>query len=343
METLLASIVETLSPKYVIDHEHLDALRILLSDAITESEEPPEPRHTRPNTQTGQAGPGFQASHPSSHGINGPPATVDQSFYFHHEDPDFPTLLPQVDRSEYQRPVESINSDDDTILYNSSHTSERNAPSQQFAPAPTPVNAKDAGDTSSGHIIYLKKRYQVSTQVCRYCYSPILRRPFTQNVVEKEPTPSLERAQSISILNSMATSTGQKHTSALGQDECTSDSDAPLARHTPYLSGTQSTDNSIQQNQAFSPLVDFSQFTPPTQEVYQSDLLPLIETECAAELIENDVEMGASLRSPPASPRLSSLPSQTSAPLLGKRSRAVSKTQVERTPHKRSKSPMTVQ
>lgn len=35
--------------------------------------------------------------------MNGPPVLPDETFYFHHTDPDFEKLLPQVDRSRYER------------------------------------------------------------------------------------------------------------------------------------------------------------------------------------------------------------------------------------------------
>jgi hypothetical protein len=105
-DELLSQIIETLRPKYRIDAPHLLALRKVLSNAIVTPKKAPKLMRAHPDTRVGQTG-SIYATPRSLYGINGPPMSTDQSFYFHHQDPEFRELLPHIDCSRYNMPDES--------------------------------------------------------------------------------------------------------------------------------------------------------------------------------------------------------------------------------------------
>lgn len=102
-DELLGQILYALCPEYQIDAPHLLALRQVVSSAVVAPRKPPALKRTRPDRRIGELGSVHDAPHRSVYGINGPPVLPDQSFYFHHTDPDFEKLLPQADCSRYER------------------------------------------------------------------------------------------------------------------------------------------------------------------------------------------------------------------------------------------------
>jgi len=74
----------------------------VLSSAIVTPPKPPRLVRTRPDKRIGEIVSIYGTPQRSIHGPNGPPVSDRTSFYFHHKDPDFEKLLPQVDGSRYQ-------------------------------------------------------------------------------------------------------------------------------------------------------------------------------------------------------------------------------------------------
>ncbi|KAJ4994015.1 hypothetical protein SVAN01_00492 [Stagonosporopsis vannaccii] len=364
-DELLGQIVQALLPKYNIDSPHLLALRQVVASAIVAPRKPPTLKRTRPDRRIGEIGSIYDTPRRSIHGPNGPPASVDQSFFFHHQDPDFMRLLPQVDRSRYEWPGEpaSESSSDGEEVPNSQHSltsmlSEASAVSliprsaslqPTAAPAFTPANrrrrfnvANDqqtskartieglASDSDSLAVDDLQQE-DAPTDLRGHSHCSI------PAIVITTPNSSSKHAMIIREHNpvpfpSFRNTDGPAKLPVTQDDRTGTEPSFPSASPILILADTQDTVNSTQQSEVFSPPDTFVNFTPPSQEDTQSTLLSQVATAGSMEpATANKPKIGV----PRCSSRRSSLSFE---PALGKRSRTGSRAIRDQTGPKRRKS-----
>ena len=364
-DELLGQVIQTLCPRYSIDAPHLLALRQVLSSAIVAPRKPPTLKRTRPDKRIGEIGSIYDAPRRSSHGINGPPVSANQSFYFDHKDPDFERLLPQVDRSRYEWPDEPASrSDSDSQESMKSNVSTTSAAAAQRSASSQPTTPPNL--TSTG---CKKKSIAGPTQEPKKsCRTRSPEQVFSSNqsilfnVSQKDVCTTAKGPHPQSIPTIAITSLGSKPKSATSGEENTAISvlllreadiaielpdtqdthsvpgpSSALVSHTAQSSDTQDTVDSTQQSEVFSPPVDFVHFTPPTQEsqsvaLSQVDALDAVEPTTMA----SQMKAKASLPWPRRSLRSSSQ-STPSTSSLGKRSRGKSETGDDTPLLKRSK------
>lgn len=363
-DELLGQIISALYPNYRIDAPHLLALRNVLSTAIVPPKKPPRLMRTRPDKRIGQIEPAYDVTRRCPHGVNGPPGSADKSFYFHHEDPDFKRLLPQVDRSRYEwsdHPASegSQDSKDTTDLEISSSTPKRTASSRSLHSITTPRSTDGKEAVAPGSLNSSKQSCPDMATEQKDGTTKSESLPVEYKVVQEQrtaisQTPQIVMIPSISAgsLKSVTTgcrdhaptstrllrTTGKQIDLPNAQETqdtaCTS---SIPATYTTCLPDTQDTSASSQSN-IFSPPVSFLQFTPPTQEGTQgADESQVINT--STENFTNPEETTNKPTQwyscfPTSSPVVSSLP----APSQGKRPREMSD-EDSAPPQKRPKSP----
>ncbi|KZM21965.1 hypothetical protein ST47_g6893 [Ascochyta rabiei] len=303
-DELLGQIIQTLLPEYRVDASHLLALREVLSSAIVTPKKPPRLVRTRPDKRIGQVGSIYDTSQRPVCGPNGPPVSANTSFYFHHKDPDFEKLLPQVDRSGYgcsDQPVDEgiQDSTDPNTLYIPTPTLKRNelSKSPDFVAACASAVCEDKG---------LMRPIRCPKETCPAngpAYSGTLDPSLTlaQDAAREHPaiTPSNLQPTYIPIITitdadseQLRTIDGAEESSSSVSLLRTADIFADLpdtqemngtarsfsiaALPGPYPTDTHTQDsfNSTQQSDVFSPPVDFLPCTPPTQDDSQSEVLP---------------------------------------------------------------------
>ncbi|KAJ8115908.1 hypothetical protein OPT61_g2556 [Boeremia exigua] len=310
-DELLGQVIKTLCPRYNIDAPHLLALRQVLSSTIVAPRKPPTLKRTRPDKRIGELGSIHDTSRRSLHGINGPPMSATQTFYFHHKDPDFERLLPQVDRSRYEqlhematqsatvtKEVQGSQESAEPFLPDTSATvaTQRRRLRQDATPPP----AYDDIETE-----YSSRRAQHLRNTCvaeePHCDSSI-----ACSVPQKDATANSKKIQPTSIPTITITSPDSQAKSATSTSEDTVVPFPPLREtdtaielpdipdihavpglsyartsHNLQYTDTQDTVNSTQQSDVFSPPVEFVHFTPPTQEEIHDIGLSQIETSVA--------------------------------------------------------------
>ncbi|KAF2633898.1 hypothetical protein BU25DRAFT_486891 [Macroventuria anomochaeta] len=302
-DELLGQVIRALCPRYNIDAPHLIALRKVLSSAIVAPRKPPQLKRTRPDKRIGEIGSIYDTLRRSPYGTNGPSVSANQSLHFHHKDPDFKRLLPQVDRSRYEWPDEPVSQEDSdgqevpdskestqskvsTIL---TPTTKRNVSSllTESATSASPAVKK----TSAGPIQRLKETRQATTPEQVPITTPSFDPRLAPKAPQKDASTNPKSPQSSSMTTITITSPDSVRTIATKGHETTKVSASLLHAaeiaielpgtqdtqsvprschvpvfHIPQSSDTQDTVNSTQQSEISSPLVDFVQCTPPTQE-----------------------------------------------------------------------------
>ncbi|KAF9697300.1 hypothetical protein EKO04_004647 [Ascochyta lentis] len=295
-DELLGQIIQTLGPKYQIDAPYLLALRKALSSVIVAPKKPPRLIRTRPDKRIGQISSSYSMSQRSIQGPNGPPISTNASFYFHHEDPDFKRLLPQVDHSRYgrldeQASEESQESTETTTLATPNSTLLRTAFSQSPVASAFCEKAALVKPTHGP-----SRTSQAPERVHSSSLVPSL--PSAKDVVWKSPVSSLTHPQPTAIPTIVVSNADSENSCSKNSYKSTSASvsllkatgifvdlldtqetnkttpSLPLATSdSPGLPDTQDTTTSTQQSDVFSPPIDFLPCTPPTQEELQDELL----------------------------------------------------------------------
>lgn len=353
-DELLGQIISALYPNYRIDAPHLLALRNVLSTAIVPPKKPPRLMRTRPDKRIGQIEPAYDVTRRCLHGVNGPPGSADKSFYFHHEDPDFKRLLPQVDRSRYEwsdhaASEGSQDSKDTTGLEIFDSAPKRTASFRLLDSITTPrsTDGKEAAAPASPNSSKETCPDMATEQKDGTRKSNSL--PVEYKVVQEQGTAISQTPQSEMIPSTSAGSLKPVTTGCrdhapkqidLPDAQQTQDTACPSsvpATYSTCLPDTQDSSASSRSN-IFSPPVSFLQFTPPTQEGTQG----ADETQVITTSIENFTNPEETTNKPTqwyscfptSSPIVSSLP----APSQGKRPREMSD-EDSAPPQKRPKSP----
>ncbi|KAF1365486.1 hypothetical protein EJ07DRAFT_150980 [Lizonia empirigonia] len=357
-----------LYPNYCIDAPHLLALRNVLSTAIVPPKKPLRLMRTRPDKRIGQIEPAYDVTRRCQHGVNGPPGSANKSFYFHHEDPDFKKLLPQVDRSRYEwadHPASegSQDSKDTTDLEIFNSTPKRTASSRSSGSITTPrsTDSKEAAAPGSPNSSKESFPDMATEQKDGTRKSDGL--PLEYKVVQEQRTAISQTPQSASAPMIPSTSAGCLKSVTTGyRDHAptstlllrttgkqidlpdaqeTQDTACPSSIPTTYttcLPDTQDTSASSQSN-IFSPPVSFLQFTPPTQEGTQDVDSSQVSNASTETFTDPEETKNKPIQwyscFPASSPVSSSLP----APSQGKRPRETSD-EDSAPPQKRPKSPI---
>ncbi|KAJ4335424.1 hypothetical protein N0V95_008903 [Ascochyta clinopodiicola] len=302
-DELLGQIVQILLPEYRVDAPHLLALRNVLSSAIIAPKKPPTLVRTRPDKRLGQIGSIYDAPQRSAHGPNGPPVSAKESFYFHHKDPDFEKLLPQVDRSGYDRPDRTVpegiqDSTDPAILDISTPTLQQIESSESPGSVTACVTAVCDAKTLTTSTRCPKDTCQATEPAPSG--TSILSLPLAQDAACEQaainssntqttstPTTTIhdtdsEKPSTTNGVNEPSTSNSLLRTAGIlvglpRNEETISTARPPdAARPDPYPTDTQDTSPSTQQSDVFSLPVDFLPCTPPTQEDSQDEELSQI-------------------------------------------------------------------
>lgn len=324
----------------------------MVSSAVVAPRKPPTLKRTRPDRHIGEIGSIYDAPRRSVYGPNGPPASVDQSFFFHHQDPDFTKLLPRVDRSRYEwpdEPASESNSDGEDIPDSqeslSSMLSELSAvgPMQggaslqaSTASVPTPADRrtrsakrsvqlrretrrneapKPASESSSG--VSAVSQEVVPTRIERPSTQPVPTIVITSPDSRRDNTITVHQDTTVPFsLERRADVVVKQPNTAENRiaSELSFPSSSPIIIQ---CTDTQDTISSTQQSEVFSPPDAFVHFSPPSQDDAQDAVI----TSALPEVESNKAERKPS----PHSPRRSLPSSSQSAsfePALGKRSRA---------------------
>lgn len=256
------------------------ALRRVVSSAIVAPRQPPSLKRTRPDRRIGELVP--------SYGVNGPPVSPSQTFYFHHTDPEFEEVLPEVDLSRYG-PMDG--------------------PVKQAVPdrKEVPDNKKSATSTCSSPPSALAAQLNTSAQVTHATHekacatqsaTPLgafkqhgtaehssVNKTLTSPPSLKDPPTSFNAPAHTSVPAIIITGpellaqsvVNEVKTIAVGAPdiedvyELSRPTSAPLPCLPPPsdTQGTQDTTLSSQPSDIFSQPNDFVHFTPPTQESQQ--------------------------------------------------------------------------
>lgn len=368
-DELLGRTIEVLSPKYNIDAPHLLALRNVFSAAIIQPRKPPRLMRTRPDKRIGQIGSIHDTPRASAYGVNGPPSSINRTFYFHHKDPDFERLLPQTDISRYKSDESGIHSGSDiqeiadsqqcTQAKVSAAAAVRDGSSQPVAPA-TSRPAERNNSTSVEFTQQTEEMRQAVTSQQELNNSSTPNLQSTSTFLHGVSSP--KTSQSSVVPTTIIQYLDSKQLSARNESENATAS-APLLRaasvdiqppdtqdtHSvsrlfpdslsciPRLSETQDSQNtfaSTQESDVFSPPVDNLQYTAPTQNDSQDAVLLEVEIDD----MSNIVTAGQICkRSPRRSDRPASSHSSSSRSSLGKHSRRVSEIEDDVLLHKRSR------
>ena len=325
-DELLGQVIQALCPKYHIDAPHLFALRNVISSAIVAPRKPPQLKRTRPDRRIGQLGSIYDTPPCSPYGVNGPPGSVNQSFYFHHQDPDFKRLLPGADCSRYERLDESANQEvsDGQEIPNSQENMQSEGSITSASTAERNASPKDSFKTSM--------RLQPQSIPTITVTSP----NSTQNSATSRQKNTVS---SVPLLHAAEIAIELPDTQDTGN--ASQPSSAPVPRIAPS-SDTQDTFASTQNSEVFSPPDAFVDFTPPTQEGSQDAIISQVEPINSSNFATSEQTGKENPKTSRRSPHLpvQPLPSQVppSAPSLGKRSRKTPADGNAAFPHKRTKS-----
>lgn len=322
-------------------------------DELATQTTPPKLKRARPDMCIGQKDSICDRLNALRHGINGPPVSTNSSFYFHHLDPDFEKLLPQVDRSRYGRSDESEPEPASQNSVQSGTSRIRNAAFSQ--PASTDRKKKTFARPSQCR----KNTSEAMTPEYVYSNNPPPDPSSARNTTLKSvlpnfkkplptPTPTVTVTR-VDKKQSSGDTSEHQHTSAPitllyttdlpidlrdTQDTYnTMQSFSILVPQDTYLPNTQETSTSSQKSETFSAPATFLPSSPPTQEDLQGTVLSHIKLE--------DANISATTRKRKArtlfrSSQSFARPSSSSAPSLGKRSRKVLEVEDEVPLHKRT-------
>lgn len=307
-DELLGQVIQALCPKYHIDAPHLFALRNVVSSAIVAPRKPPQLKRTRPDKRIGELSSVYDTPPRSAYSPNGPPVSANQSFYFHHQDPDFERLLPQVDRSRYVWPDEPASQEDSDDQGISDSQESMQAKGLSVSPSAgkrrirsqtTVSGATEPVDRRKKTLAALsqqpKTTRQKTTSKQALVSDPTNKVHSIANKPQEDPvvTPQSPRATPIPTITITSPDSKRLDTVIALKDLTTPFSllqpadiviDLPDTQDTqiaplpsvvsvPYLpqsSGSQSSCPSTQNSEVFSPPDAFVNFTPPTQEDSQN-------------------------------------------------------------------------
>lgn len=353
-DELLGQIISTLIPKYNIDAPHLLSLRQVISSAIVAPRKPPTLKRTRPDRRIGEVGSVYNTPRHPPYGPNGPPVSATQSFFFHHQDPDFERLLPQIDRSRYEwpdEPVSESSSDGEEISDSQESlrsmlsdlpgaTTQRNVSSQPQSPSFS-ASAGRRRRPIQRNVQHPRISDQLVVQENATVEAPSIVSGAPQDDVlapsEGLPTPSVPTIiitspqsssnnttpahKEISVSSPLCNS-GVTAELPEAQDICIApDRSCPSASPILPYTDTQDTVSSTQQSDVFSQPKGFVNFTPPSQEDTQKADSSQFNTLAGSERSEYTTEAKGSLHT--TEPHMSSFsPPATFEPALGKRIRA---------------------
>lgn len=322
-----------------------------MSSAIVAPRKPPTLKRTRPDRHIGEIGSIHDVPRRSRYGTNGPPTSSGQSFYFHHEDPDFAALLPQVDRSRYEWPDEPVSE--------SSSDGEEVPDSKESLQAMVSTATVAIATQNSASLLpsTVDRRRRSVLRDVQQSRTPRNRGTLEQDCTSDLPVASNTAREGMSVdLNQSApltvpaiiitTPNSSSKSQMIGHDvtavpfpslrkadvaiKSTVAQDANRVPIPPFPSvspiviectDTQETFNSTQQSEVFSPPDTFEHFTPPsqegTQQVAMSQVVPASIPKVEAKEAKAKAPRRLFRRSLPS-------PSQSGSfePTLGKRSRA---------------------
>lgn len=258
-------------------------------------------KRTRPDRRLGEVVSIHDATRRSPYGANGPPVSSNNSFYFHHTDPDFERILPQVDRLRYkstQDPASQPGSNDEipdsqentrpTLSTLSGTVIAHDDTLHQLPKSPSPANINREGTHTTEASQLSQKLHQTGQSEGEASKkSPTISTPLQTKATTTSSGPKPLPVPVITI-----TSPDSKPKCAAGYYETpvvqnpilsqaiiaitlpdprttlekSPESILAPAPYSPPPSDTQDTVTSTQHSEVFSPPVDFVDFTPPSQE-----------------------------------------------------------------------------
>ncbi|KAH6616431.1 hypothetical protein C7974DRAFT_44534 [Boeremia exigua] len=314
-DELLGQVIQALCPSYNIDAPHLLALRQVLSSAIVAPKKPPTLKRTRPDRRIGEVFPVHDTPRRSVFGPNGPPVSAEQSFYFHHQDPDFERLLPQVDRTRFDKPEKpNVCSNLNTEEVLDSQESMESVLTVPLVATPD-TQCSVSTEPTTLHEPTLIDRKETSTEhthqprISSESESPVsdnskviptmsqdgathtLTNPHTPPIPAitiTSPQPTFKGALSLSrdipVPSALPIEITVAMQPPLLQDSHEDPQSSTPVCHIVQYTDTQDTVISTQQSEVFSQPVDFVHFTPPTQEDSQSGVMSSQPTPSAISL-----------------------------------------------------------
>lgn len=323
-------------------------------------------KRTRPDKRIGEIGSIYDTPPCSTSGVNGPPKSANKSFYFHHKDPEFKRLLPQVDRSEYERSDGKASEDSENSVEAKTMDVPASSPKRTVPPHPSePHTATQSAVGNKEHSLASAKN---STPTCSGEESDYKGRSMLHQAASTTTDKQTKGATNlhipqtgsipeiiITVADSEASSILKKHEDVSTQTPVSNaasirtnipdpegthvtmpSSSGPMSRVT-CLPDTQNTSASTQQSEVFSPPIDFLPCTQPTQEDSRDLLATQYKTEDTATSILEDKTNSKAGSSVGRSNSPDFPPSPVTA--RGKRSRQTAGEVDGTPPAKRSKSP----
>ncbi|OSS54722.1 hypothetical protein B5807_00253 [Epicoccum nigrum] len=289
---LFDQIISTLGRQNNIDAPIILELRQLISETIHEPRTPPALRRTRPDRRLGELISLHETKHRPMYEVDGPPVSAERRFYFHHTNPDFKKVLPQVDLSRYPRKGglvsqseshgEKIPGSQESVkpgltIYSASVVAQRSA-STQASTSQTPERGECNKKCETEGQRLEETHASQKKELPNNSGSPMTTAS-AQNIAPNEKLQTSVPVNTVTCPESEAKTTRGQYTPLSPQGGVSDrtpfsrdiengipESDFTSSSHILPLADTQDTCDSTQQSEVFSQPADIEHFTPPTQE-----------------------------------------------------------------------------